>query len=345
MRFSILQSRLCVFTLLLSVHFPLLADNHPHNPLLRDAILPLASQALVLDLVSKQETALAVGERGHIFIYDEQWQQVVTPTKALLTKAFLFSPSLGWAVGHDATILQTQDGGLTWQQQMQSSRIEKPFLDVLFFDALHGVAVGAYGLFYRTQNGGRSWNSEYHQELLLEDDILYLEELKQEDMTLYLSERSMLLPHFNRIITLSNGHLLMVGELGLVATSTDLGRHWTKHNLNYEGSLFNAIEAGNTVYLMGLRGHVFQSLDLSTWNELDLPLAATINGVMPLGKDNGIRVVGNGGVIIDVNEKGVSQLIQQRQGESLVAITQLTNGEIWIAGSKGLVRFNENDSI
>ncbi|WP_299495161.1 YCF48-related protein [uncultured Shewanella sp.] len=342
MRFSILQSRLCMFIFLVSIHYPLLADNLVQHSLRQDPIQPLANQALVLDLVSKQDTALAVGERGHIFVFDEQWQQVLTPTKALLTKAFLFSPSLGWVVGHDATILQTKDGGATWLQQMQSARIEKPFLDVLFFDSLHGVAVGAYGLFYRTQNGGRSWESEYHQELLFEEDIQYLEELKNEDMTLYLSERSTLLPHFNRIITLSNGLLLMVGELGLVATSTDLGVHWTKHDLHYEGSFFNAIETGNTVYVMGLRGHVFKSVDLSHWQTVDLPLAATINGVMSLGGDKGLRLVGNAGVIIDVKANGESQLMQQRQGENVIAITQLANGETWIAGSKGLTRLNEN---
>ncbi|MCL1124871.1 WD40/YVTN/BNR-like repeat-containing protein [Shewanella surugensis] len=341
---SILRYRLLAILCLLCVQHPLVAEDFERtetNNFFNDPIQPLASQALVLDIVSMQETAIAVGERGHIFSFKEQWQQVHSPTQALLTKVFLLTPSLGWAVGHDATILHTQNAGQSWQSQMQSSRIEKPFLDVLFFDEQHGVAVGAYGLFYRTHNGGRSWESEYHQELLFDEDIAYLEELKNEDMTFYLSERSTLLPHFNRIIALSDARLLMVGELGLVAVSHDLGQHWHKKKLTYEGSFFNAIEAGNAVYVMGLRGHLFKSSDLSTWQAIDLPIEATINGVMAL-KDHGIRIVGNAGVIIDVDLDDKSRLVQQRQGESVVAIAELSNGERWIAGNKGLARLTEN---
>lgn len=341
MWFSMLRYPLLAILFLLCVPFSLYAETAEGQSHLDNPHQPLASQALVLDIASMQATAIAVGERGHIFTFDKQWQQVSSPTQALLTKAFLLTPTLGWAVGHDATILQTQDAGLSWQPQMQSPRIEKPFLDVLFFDKYHGVAVGAYGLFYRTQNGGRSWESEYHQELLFEEDIAYLDELKNEDMTLYLSERSTLLPHFNRIITLSDGRLLMVGELGLVAISDDLGQYWQKQDLAYEGSFFNAIEAGNAVYVMGLRGHLFKTLDLSIWETIDLPLNVTLNGVMPL-KNEGIRVVGNAGAIIDVTLDNQSRLVQQRQGESIVAIAQLSNGERWIAGSKGLARLIEN---
>ena len=57
-----------------------------------------------------------------------------TPTSVQLTKVFFLHDKLGWAVGHDATIVHTQDGGQTWTLQMQSSEIEKPFLDVVFLD-------------------------------------------------------------------------------------------------------------------------------------------------------------------------------------------------------------------
>lgn len=303
-------------------------------------IQPLALESIILDIATKGATTVAVGERGHVFVFDEkkvgQWTQVSTPTQAHLTKVFFITPKLGWAVGHDATIIHTIDAGVTWQLQMGSPEIEKPLMDILFFDERNGVAIGAYGLFYRTSDGGTTWLSEYHDELLFEEDVSYLAELKAEDEALYLSERSALLPHFNRINALSNGQLIMVGELGLVAVSDNQGKLWSKVDFTYEGSLFNTIELNNTIFAMGLRGHIFKAdLEMNSWEEVTLPVKSTINGALP-NSDGGLILVGNAGVIIDVPALGESKVIHQRQGENLVAINQDPQGHIWVAGTKGL---------
>ncbi|MFT5789439.1 MAG: photosystem II stability/assembly factor-like uncharacterized protein [Shewanella sp.] len=308
---------------------------------LEQQIQPLAAKSLVLDIAQYGDTFVAVGERGHVFVYDKKWQQVNTPTLAQLTKVFFVSEDIGWAVGHDATIIHTQDGGLTWQLQMQSPEIEKPFLDLHFFDENNGIAIGAYGLFYRTNDGGKNWTGEYHQELLFEEDVAYLEELKAEDEALYLSERNSLLPHFNRVIPVSNDLIIMVGELGLVAVSSDKGNHWQKKDFPYEGSLFNASVVDNSVYVMGLRGHLFKSdKDLAVWQEIILPVDSTINAGIPL-EGSVLRIVGNAGVIIDVTEKGDTQLVEQRQGENLVAIAEDSTGVLWVAGNKGLIKLEQ----
>ncbi|GIU47947.1 hypothetical protein TUM4438_28240 [Shewanella sairae] len=310
-----------------------------HN--LQKQIQPLAAHSLVLDIAQNQQTIVAVGDRGHAFIYQDAWQQVNTPTQVLLTKVFFITPNKGWAVGHDATILHTQDAGQSWQLQMQSPEIEKPLLDILFFNEQDGVAIGAYGLFYRTNDGGKNWQSEYHQELLFEEDVAYLEELKAEDEALYLSERSTLLPHFNRILAVNKNTLIMVGELGLVATSTDQGRNWLKQDFIYEGSLFNTVVVEDTAFVMGLRGNVFKSdLTLNDWRKVSLPVDSTINAGIQLGEDT-LRVVGNAGVIIDISTSGESQLVEQRQGENLVAIAEDSQGNLWVAGNKGLIKLEQ----
>ncbi|EDP99682.1 WD40/YVTN/BNR-like repeat-containing protein [Shewanella benthica] len=305
-------------------------------------IQALAIDSIILDIATNGDTVLAVGERGHVFVFDEQaspqWLQVPSPTSAHLTKVFLITPQRGWAVGHDATIIRTQDGGKTWQLQMESREIEKPLLDIHFFDEENGIAVGAYGLFYRTNDAGEHWQSEYHQELLFEEDVDYLAELKLEDEAFYLSERSSLLPHFNRVISTTNDQLVMVGELGLVAVSNDQGRQWQKLDFIYEGSMFNAVYVKDSLFVMGLRGHVFKTdASLTNWSEILLPVTSTINGVM-VKKDGNLRLVGNAGVVIDVTLAGKTQLVEQRQGENLVSIVQDPQGHIWIAGTKGLFK-------
>ncbi|KIO35472.1 WD40/YVTN/BNR-like repeat-containing protein [Shewanella sp. cp20] len=304
-------------------------------------IQPLATQSLVLDIAKQGETMIAVGDRGHLFRFTDSWQQVISPSRALLTKATLLTLELGWAVGHDATILHTQDGGKSWVVQMRSPEIEKPFLDVLFFDANHGIAIGAYGLFYRTQDGGKQWQQEFHTELLYEEDQAYLDELKAEDESLYLKERSTLLPHFNRVVRLADDRLLMVGELGLAAESQDNGLSWQRIEFPYEGSLFNILVAKQGIYVLGLRGHLFKSTgDLEQWQAIELPSKSTLNGGIVLSDDK-VRLVGNGGVVIDVTADDGVTMVTQRQGENLVAIGQDKSGTLWIAGTKGLVALQQ----
>ena len=133
-------------------------------------LAPLASKSLLLDIIEVNQSKLvAVGERGHILLSSDgaDWQQAQVPVQVTLTAVYFIDEMHGWAVGHDATILSSSDGGVSWQIQQHLPEMEKPLLDVLFFDKNTGVAVGAYGLFYRTNDGGKHWSIEYHNELSL----------------------------------------------------------------------------------------------------------------------------------------------------------------------------------
>ncbi|MGL5147969.1 MAG: WD40/YVTN/BNR-like repeat-containing protein, partial [Plesiomonas shigelloides] len=111
----------------------------------REQLQPKAAQSLLLDITRAGNKLVAVGERGHVLLGDGAWQQVATPTAAQLTKVFFFNDALGWAVGHDATILHTQDGGKSWQVQLSAPERERPLMDVLFTSETEGVVIGAYG--------------------------------------------------------------------------------------------------------------------------------------------------------------------------------------------------------
>ncbi|MEZ9141488.1 MULTISPECIES: WD40/YVTN/BNR-like repeat-containing protein [unclassified Shewanella] len=299
-------------------------------------IQPLAESSLVLDIAKAGENLVAVGERGHVLVKQQDWQQVSSPVISQLTKVFFLNEKQGWAVGHDATIIHTVDGGLTWQVQFQSTEVEKPLLDILFFNENEGIAVGAYGLFYRTADGGKHWVQEFHEELLFPEDVSYLADLKAEDEALYLSERSALLPHFNRVIQLADNRLLMVGELGLVATSDDNGVTFVTQPFDYEGSMFNAIETDGAVFVMGLRGHVFKTDKLfSQWQEIALPVKSSINNAY-ITDSGSLYLVGNAGVVIELDNTDTANIIARRQGENIVAIESDNQGQVWFAGSKGL---------
>lgn len=57
--------------------------------------------------------------------------------------------------------------------------------------------------------------------------------------------------------------------------------------------------------------------------------------------DSTVRLVGNAGVILDVKSDGEAKLVAQRQGENLVSIMTDPQGQLWIAGTKGFVKLEQ----
>tara|TARA_R110001583_G_scaffold77851_3_gene211615 strand:- start:48269 stop:49327 length:1059 start_codon:yes stop_codon:yes gene_type:complete len=283
----------------------------------------LASKSLLLDITKiGQDKLVAVGEHGHIILSSDavNWQQAKVPLQTTLTSVFFFNSNLGWAVGHDATILNSTDGGLTWKIQQYKPELEKPLLDIVFKTPTDGIAVGAYGLSFRTQDGGKTWQNEFHSEFLLPEDAQYLSELKQEDEEAYLDEASSILPHFNRLV-LDGRTLYMVGEIGLIAKSNDFGTSWLPFDNIYQGSFFDISRTrqGNLL-VVGLRGHVFRSLKNGTpWQPRQTNTTALINDIV-LSDDERIFLLANGGTLLESVDDGQSyRLIIQKDGKALIA--------------------------
>jgi photosystem II stability/assembly factor-like uncharacterized protein len=272
-------------------------------------MMPLAEKAVLTDLIRVNEQLyVAVGDRGHVLLSKNstEWTQIQTPVQSLFTSVYFLDGKHGWAVGHDATIIATQDGGQSWQLQQFKPETDKPLFDILFADANNGIALGAYGMFYRTTDGGKSWQDEFHLELVGADDQEYLKELQENDPDAYLDERASVLPHFNRIYQ-HNNVLYLIGEAGFFATSADFGKSWTRHTEFYNGSLFGlTMTAKNSLIAAGLRGHVFRSTDLGqSWQEIKLSQSATLNSV--LTDDAGhVYLTGNAGTLLVSQDDGVS---------------------------------------
>lgn len=284
---------------------------------------PLASQSLLLDITHVAPSKLvAVGERGHILLSSDgqNWQQSIVPVQSTLTAVYFVNETHGWAVGHDATILASTDGGSSWQVQQYLPQVEKPLLDVLFTDENNGIAIGAYGLFYRTIDGGQHWTIEYHNEFLYPEDQEYLAELKLQDEEAYLDEQSSILPHFNRVVA-DGRTLYLVGEIGLIAKSNDFGVSWQKFDEIYPGSFYdiNRTQEGNLV-VVGLRGHIFRSLKNGTpWQESDSKVTALLSSIV-LTDDQRIFILGNNGVLLESQDDGVTFIEHlQKDGKALIS--------------------------
>ncbi|WP_088328486.1 YCF48-related protein [Lacimicrobium sp. SS2-24] len=257
---------------------------------------PLASKSLLLDIsrVGNKQQLIAVGERGHVLMSEDgkNWQQKQVPITATLTAVFARDDHI-WAVGHDAVILYSNDGGNNWQIQNFVPELQKPLMDVLFFDDQHGIAIGAYGLFYRTEDGGQTWNKEAHVSLLNEMDVEYLESLKEENMEFYQSEMEAILPHLNRV-SVAGDRLLLAGEAGTLAISEDQGRNWQRMDVDYFGSFFDVqqTEEGR-ILAAGLRGNLFEYAD-EQWQEIDTGISSTLNSIISVAGQAPLIVANKG---------------------------------------------------
>lgn len=285
---------------------------------------PKAVEKLLLDVTRVGQRLVVVGDRGHILYSDDNaasWTQVKVPTRQMLTAVFFVDDQHGWAVGHDALILASNDGGATWVKQFEDLEREAPLLDVWFRDRNNGYAVGAYGALLETTNGGTNW-----------EDVS--ERLDNEDGY-----------HLNAIVAVKDAGLFVVGELGGMFRSADWGQTWETLQGPYEGSLFGAVgtdEAGSLL-VYGLRGHLFRSADFGdSWQQIELNTPN--NGPLEFGladgnrlADGSIVVVGHGGTVLKSSDDGRAFGFLNRVDRlSLAGVTALDNGNLILVGQGGV---------
>ena len=283
----------------------------------------LAANSLLLDLAPVgSDKLVAVGQYGHILLSEngDTWQQSSVPSRTTLTSVFFLNEKLGWAVGHDASIFHSNDGGLTWQTQQLLPEEENPLFGVYFKSETQGIAVGAYGKFYRTDDGGKTWKNEFHQEFLLADDLAYINELKAEDEEAYQNEIAFILPHFNGIVGEGNT-LYLYGEAGLLAQSSDFGITWQPFDSFYQGSFFSQASTKKGVQIVaGLRGHVFRlNNNNQQWQEISTDTSALLNDII-VNDDHTIFILGNNGMVLMSTDNGDSfSQHPQKDGKTLIA--------------------------
>lgn len=321
---------------------------------------PLAAETLVLDIVQAGDRLVAVGDRGHVLYSTDghDWTQAEVPVRAVLT-AVAYSEGRLWAVGHDAAIIHSDDGGETWRLQHFDPELDQPLLDVHFFNADEGLAVGAYGLIMRTGDGGRSWDPVYMSDVLvseaidwpgpdtdpgeesgeLEDDNGYYDAGADFDRGCY----EFMECHLNALAAPGSGpgagpgddRLVIAGERGYGFRSTDRGESWESFRFAYVGSMFGIVARGECLIAFGLRGHVQQSCDFGdSWTLLDTGTLSSMMGGTVLG-DGRIVMVGANGDIVEIAPDNTVSRRSHRHGGDLAMVIEGPDGLI-VVGEDGI---------
>jgi len=290
---------------------------------------PLAATSLLLDLAQAGTRLVAVGERGHILLSDDQgatWRQSKSvPTRTMLTAVYFADAEYGWAVGHDETILNTLDGGETWTRSHFAPESQQPLLDLWFANRISGIAVGAYGAYFTTNDGGRHWTGTKFAAPPKPGDPPLADGDVPPDY------------HLNRIVGVGN-RLYIAAEGGQLYRSDDRGAHWRALPSPYEGSFFGLVPIrGDGLLAFGLRGHLFRSADAGeTWHALETHTTAMLTDGIAV---NDLRVViaGLAGVLLVSGDAGETfRLTQQDDRRGFSALLPGPAGSVVVTGEGGV---------
>jgi photosystem II stability/assembly factor-like uncharacterized protein len=300
---------------------------------------PLAAKSLLLDIAAVGDHFVAVGERGHVLISDVQarnWKQVQVPTRAALTAVAFDNRRVGLAVGHDAVILRTDDGGRTWRRVHYAPEEERPLLDVLFHSNDRAVAVGAYGYYLESDDGGLSWQSRIINSRFVGDDQGAVAKPEGEELVDDF--------HLNQIAVSEKGRFYMAAEAGAAYRSDDEGKTWLRLSPPYEGSFFGVLTLNDdSLLLFGLQGRLFRSGDGGmNWNRIDTGTeAALVDGIRL--RDGSIVIVGFSGTVLISHDDGYSFTLRQQPNRAAIATSrELGNGNLLLVGEGGTEQLSAN---
>ncbi len=310
---------------------------------------PMAMESLLLDAAAvgdgPRRKIVVVGERGHVLLAmpsapsnaplnaataggkgepDDPpemagrfgaWRQVAVPTTVLLTGVAASGGDKLWAVGHDALILHSADGGETWAKQYSAPERQAPLLDVWFENQTTGWAVGGYGLALYTRDGGRTWGKR---------------EIDEQERHLY------------AVTAAADGVLYVAGETGALFRSADKGETWDELESPYKGSYFGllALREG-PLLVFGMRGQLYRSADQGqSWRLVETKTVASLTAGWQ-GADGRVIIVGVGGAVLDSADGGQSFASRNRPGRRAFAgVIEAEPGNFLAVGVRGVEPLN-----
>ena len=296
----------------------------------------LAVNSLLLQSDRQGSLTVVVGERGHIlYSHDNKddkdyknWKQAAVETRQTLTNVFMLNKNTGWAVGHDAIILKTNDAAKTWKRIFSDVDEQAPLLDLYFKDDMSGIAIGAYGLVYVTDDGGKTWRKSKLNIINENNNATKTEEIFTDIDDI----------HLNDIAFAGNKRFYIAAESGHVLRSDDDAKSWVSLTLPYQGSFFGILPLSfNKVIAYGLRGHLYLSTDAgSTWEKIETGSTEMLTDGLILA-DGSILISGLAGtLLISIDEGKSFHTLNLKHRHGLTSIVETKDRSILLTSDAGV---------
>ena len=279
---------------------------------------PLAVKSRFLAITLAGERLVAVGERGHVLLSDDQgaqWRQAAAvPTRATLTAVQAVDARALWAVGHGGSILRSTDAAEHWQRVKTDAEVGDVLLSIRVDADGRGLAVGSFGVALRTRDGGASWQ----RERLVPGEV---------------GER-----HLNRLFVAGGSTWLIAAEGGHVMRSDDSGERWQAVKTPYAGSLWSGLAlADGALLACGMRGNVVRSSDGGrTWTHHAVAGAGSFTGAAQRA-DGLLALVGVDGTLVTSRDGGATlKPWVQEDRTTLTGAVFLASGALAVSSVAGV---------
>src|SRR6476646_3843910 len=236
------------------------------------------------------------------------WATVFTTTNSI-TSLVAINPLVVHAVLQNGGVVHTTDGGLTWSTPVPGT-VGNPTLGMSFLDSMIGFVVGSAGVISKTTDGGATWapltppqtNFAFFQMKIISaveiyavgaPDFLY----KSTDLGSTWTPLPIIPVQgtsgpLDTLVFYSlekqGSLMIMSGDFGVTAQSTDGGMSWTSNNFQLTTALMNDIQEvpnTNTVVAVGrqhstMTRQVLRSTNLGdSWSAIDVPVNTDLQAV------------------------------------------------------------------
>lgn len=244
------------------------------------------------------------------------WQTISVSTDANLQDiALTDDPQHGWLVGSNSTLLETIDGGQTWQPKSLELG-QKYLFSSVSFAGQEGWIVGEPSILLHTTDGGSSWSR------------------------IPLSEK---LPgNPNTIIALSSQSAEMTTDIGAIYKTTDGGKTWKAMVQEAVGVLRNIARSPDGKYLaVSAKGNFYSTWEpgQQAWLGHNRNSSRRLQN-MGFGKDGRLWLLARGGQIQFTKSENPEEWEDVQYPElstswGLLDLAYRTPEEIWVAGGSG----------
>lgn len=294
----------------------------------------------------------------------EDWELQPTTTSEFLWGIYFVDSLKGWAAG-DGTVLHTDNGGQTWNEQ--NIYTGGYYLwGINFPDSIHGWIVGENypnGVIYYTANGGNNWSIQYSTNQWVLFELFFLDNqngwvVGGDDFPVILNTNNGGItwnvqyanPEISKLcqdISFCNDSTgWAVGSEGLILHTNDGGNNWTSQDFTTYGYIRNvqamsnslAFSCGTTGLFLYTHdgGNNWQQISTSTFDQNNLQglyFLDSLNGWI-VGDLGSLYYTINGGMNWTHEDFGFYEFFHD------IYFTDQSNG--WIAGMDGLIYHTSN---
>lgn len=245
---------------------------------------------------------------------ENPWHPVDLPTGVtLLDIDFIGNSSHGWAVGGDSTLLETNDGGDTWQPKKLEIEDQKLNFTSVSFAGEQGWVTGDPSVLLHTTDGGESW------------------------FRIPLSENLPGSPY--QIVALGSDSAEMTTDLGAIYKTDNGGRNWRALVEDTVGVVRNISRSSDGRYVaVSARGNFYSTWKpgQSAWEAHERNTSRRIQN-MGFGEDGRMWMLARGGQVQftkpgDFETWEEPQYPEPSTSWGLLDVGYRTPKEMWVAG-------------